>query len=396
MFVIIKKQKHMEKTDSSPLSRQALYADKKQWNQFLSIFLLAVGVGFTVAGIIFFFAYNWEELPKFAKLGIVEVLLVASVLLATFTHWNKLVKQILLTGATFLIGTLFAVFGQIYQTGADAYDLFLGWTLFTILWAVAIRFAPLWLTFIGLLCTTIWLYNIQIASANSWEMTLLANAVTWICALTTIITEWMSVKGHLDRNNRWFVSLLSLATIIHTSFLLMMAICEENAILSVPLISTLLLFSAGLWYGWKVKSLFYLAIIPFAALMILLTTFISQSGLRDVQIFFYGGVIVITGTTLLIYIILHLKKQWYDTEAQPHHSSRIYYRRNPDGYFLSGISGTCQNPPLRYFLPDCRKYINSHYPNNQPHGDPVFSGCNEHHFIHSRVCIDWFWYKCQH
>lgn len=278
-------------------------------------FLLAVGVGFTVAGIIFFFAYNWEELPKFAKLGIVEVLLVASVLLATFTHWNKLVKQILLTGATFLIGTLLAVFGQIYQTGADAYDLFLGWTLFTILWAVAIRFAPLWLTFIGLLCTTIWLYNIQIASANSWEMTLLANAVTWICALTTIITEWMSVKGHLDRNNRWFVSLLSLATIIHTSFLLMMAICEENAILSVPLISTLLLFSAGLWYGWKVKSLFYLAIIPFAALMILLTTFISQSGLRDVQIFFYGGVIVITGTTLLIYIILHLKKQWYDTEA---------------------------------------------------------------------------------
>ena len=81
------------------------------------------------------------------------------------------------------------------------------------------------------------------------------------------------------------------------------------------LISTVLLFSAGLWYGWKVKSLFYLAIIPFAALMILLTTFISQSNLRDVQIFFYGGVIVITGTTLLIYIILHLKKQWYGTEA---------------------------------------------------------------------------------
>ena len=107
----------MEKTDSSPLSRQALYADKKQWNQFLSVFLLAVGVGFTVAGIIFFFAYNWDELPKFAKLGIVEVLLIASVLLVTFTRWNKLVKQILLTGATFLIGTLFAVFGLDKENG---------------------------------------------------------------------------------------------------------------------------------------------------------------------------------------------------------------------------------------------------------------------------------------
>ena len=43
----------MEKTDSSPLSRQALYADKNNGiNSFL--FLLAVGVGFTVAGIIFF------------------------------------------------------------------------------------------------------------------------------------------------------------------------------------------------------------------------------------------------------------------------------------------------------------------------------------------------------
>lgn len=70
----------MEKSDFSPLPRQALYANKRQWNQFLSIFLLAAGIGFTVTGIIFFFAYNWDELPKFAKLGMVEVLLAASVL----------------------------------------------------------------------------------------------------------------------------------------------------------------------------------------------------------------------------------------------------------------------------------------------------------------------------
>lgn len=315
----------MEKTDSSPLSRQALYANKKEWNRFLSIFLLAVGIGFTVSGIIFFFAYNWNDLPKFAKLGIVEILLVSSVLLAVFTRWNRLVKQILLTGATFLTGTLFAVFGQIYQTGADAYDLFLGWTLFTILWAVAIRFAPLWLTFIGLLCTTIWLYNIQIAARGSWEMILLANAVTWICASATVITEWMSIKGSLNKQNRWFVSLLSLATIVHTSYLMMLAIsdasslaiatiCEEKAII-VSLISTILIFSAGLWFGWKEKNLFYLAAIPFATLMILLTAFICHSDLREVNLFFFSGMMVITGTTLLIYIILQLKKKWYGTEA---------------------------------------------------------------------------------
>ena len=302
-------------SDSSPFSREALYANKKQWNQFLSILLLAAGIGFTVAGIIFFFAYNWNELPKFAKLGIVEVLLATTALLTIFTRWKTLVKQILLTGATFLIGTLFAVFGQIYQTGADAYDLFLGWTLFTLLWVIAMRFAPLWLTWIGLLCTTIWLYNTQFFNTYSWESTLLSNTVTWICALAACVTAWMITAGQISKRNRWLVSFLSLATVVHTSFLTMIAISEESIILSVPLISTILLFSLGLWFGWKERNLFYLASIPFATLMILLTAFVSHSQLGSVNTFFFGGIIVITGTTLLIYNTLHLKKQWYGTEA---------------------------------------------------------------------------------
>lgn len=315
----------MEKSDSSPLSRQALHASKKEWERFLSIFLLAAGVGFTVSGIAFFFAYNWDELPKFAKLGIVEALLVFSVLLAVFTRWSRLTKQILLTGATFLTGTLFAVFGQIYQTGADAYDLFLGWTLFTVLWAIAARFAPLWLTFIGLLCTTIWLYNIQMSAHGSWEMPLLANAVTWVCASAAAITEWMSTKRRLDKQNRWFVSFLSLAAIVHTCFLLMSAISDADSLavttfweeksVMVSLISTILVFSAGLWWGWKKRNLFYLAAIPFAALMILLDAFICHSKLKDTNLFFLSGIMVISGTSLLIYIILQLKKKWYDTEA---------------------------------------------------------------------------------
>ena len=155
----------------------------------------------------------------------VEVLLATSVLLAVFTRWSTLVKQVLLTGATFLTGTLFAVFGQIYQTGADAYHLFLGWTLFTFLWAVAIRFAPLWLTFIGLLSITIWLYVIQIVPGHSWTSALLTSAVTWICATSTIVAERMNIKGQLNKRNHWLISFLSLATIIHTSYLTMAAIC---------------------------------------------------------------------------------------------------------------------------------------------------------------------------
>lgn len=291
-----------------------MHATKREWNLFLSIFLLATGVALTVAGIVFFFAYNWDEIPNFAKLGMVEILLVVSVLLTVFTRWSLLTKQILLTAATFLTGTLFAVFGQIYQTGADAYDLFLGWTLFTILWAIAIRFAPLWLTFLGLVCITLWLYVVQIVPDKPWESSLLTNAVTWICASATIITERMSIKGTMDKHNRWLVSLLSLATIVHASYLMMAVICERTSILSVPLITTLILFTAGLWFGWKQKNLYYLAAIPFAVLMILLTVFMRFSNFSGANLFLWGGIIVISGTTLLIYVVLHLKKQWYDTE----------------------------------------------------------------------------------
>lgn len=295
------------------LSRQHLYANKKQWNRFLSYFLLAAGVAFTVSGITFFFAYNWEDLPKFAKIGMVELLLIATVSLVVFTSWSKLVKQIILTGSAFLIGTLFAVFGQIYQTGADAYDLFLGWTLFTLLWAVAIRFAPLWLLFTGLLGTTLWLYAVQIVPDNEWLVSILGNAVTWIGAVAIVIAEWLYLKGRLAKYNLWFISTIAVATILHTSFLLILAIVDTQVSIVIPLLTTLLLFTSGLVFGWKQKKLFYISTIPFASLVILLSLILRHSRM-NIPAFFLLTLIAIVGTTAIIYMTSFLKKQWHGTE----------------------------------------------------------------------------------
>lgn len=303
----------MEKPTDSPLSRQNLYAGKEQWQQFLSTFLLAAGVAFTVAGIIFFFAYNWEGVPKFAKMGLVEIVLITTVSLVIFTTWSKLVKQIILTGATFLIGTLFAVYGQIYQTGADAYDLFLGWTLFTLLWAIAIRFAPLWLTFIGLLCTTVWLYAIQIVPGNEWHVAILNNLVTWLCAVTTVIAERMYLKGKLSQSNHWFISTMTIATLLHTSALLIFAIIDDQESIFIPLVTTTSLFAAGVWFGWRQKRLFYISAIPFAVLVILISLIIRHLDI-DVTTLFCLTFLTIIGTTSLIYTLVHFKKKWYGTE----------------------------------------------------------------------------------
>ena len=45
--------------------KENVYNDKVAWQKFLQLFFIALGIGFTVAGIIFFFAYNWADLHKF-------------------------------------------------------------------------------------------------------------------------------------------------------------------------------------------------------------------------------------------------------------------------------------------------------------------------------------------
>lgn len=54
----------------------------QDWSRFVRILLLTLGIGFTIAGIIFFFAYNWEALPKFAKLSLTGGLIITTTLLS--------------------------------------------------------------------------------------------------------------------------------------------------------------------------------------------------------------------------------------------------------------------------------------------------------------------------
>jgi hypothetical protein len=48
------------------------------WRRFLDRLLLWLGTVGVASGVIFFLAYNWERLGRFAKLGLVESLVVAA------------------------------------------------------------------------------------------------------------------------------------------------------------------------------------------------------------------------------------------------------------------------------------------------------------------------------
>lgn len=110
--------------------------DDASWRLWAYRIIYAIGVAHILAGIIFFFAYNWADLTKEIKFALLYLGIVTSFVLWWISGPDSQIGKSAGIGATVLTGVLMAVFGQIYQTGADAHDLFVAWAVLTLPWAI--------------------------------------------------------------------------------------------------------------------------------------------------------------------------------------------------------------------------------------------------------------------
>ncbi|MGL6267015.1 MAG: DUF2157 domain-containing protein, partial [Chitinophagaceae bacterium] len=223
------------------LLKENVYHQKIEWQHFLRLFLLTMGIGFASAGIIFFFAYNWDNLHKFVKLGLVAFLIINSSLIVILSNFPLPIKQIILTGAVLLTGCFFAVFGQIYQTGADSYDLFLGWTILTTVWVIIANFSPLWLLYIALVNTTIILYADQVA--KDWSFVLICTILFILNTLFVVAFRCLSSFRQVVKQTYWFTHTIALAAVSFATIGLSYGIlAEKNPVFYVLLLTTILLY----------------------------------------------------------------------------------------------------------------------------------------------------------
>lgn len=123
----------------------------RDWSRFLSRALLLLGAALSLAGVFFFFAYNWDALHRFAKLGLLMGAVAATGGYALWRGLDAGAGQVALFAACVLIGALLAVFGQVYQTGADSFALFLSWASLIVVPTLLARNAPLWMLLLALL-----------------------------------------------------------------------------------------------------------------------------------------------------------------------------------------------------------------------------------------------------
>lgn len=138
-----------------------VYPSKRSWLVFFDKAMLIIGAIALVLSLVFFIAYNWVNMGKMGKFALVEGALVVTIALyvaLSFRRRFQLIRQLLLLIASVITGSLLALFGQVYQTGADTWQLFFGWTVLIIPWVIIARFPALWLLWLGLINTGLILY----------------------------------------------------------------------------------------------------------------------------------------------------------------------------------------------------------------------------------------------
>ena len=138
-----------------------VYPSKRTWLDFFNKALLIIGAVALVLSLVFFIAYNWQNLGKIGKFALVEGALVITIALyvaLSFRRQFQLIRQLLLLIASIITGSLLALFGQIYQTGADTWQLFFAWAILITPWVVIARFPALWLLWLGLINAFLLLY----------------------------------------------------------------------------------------------------------------------------------------------------------------------------------------------------------------------------------------------
>ena len=182
------------------------------WLRFLDKFLLALGALLAVSGVIFFFAYNWDDLGRFSRFAIVQGLIVITLGGVWTLGLEKISGKVALFAAGVLVGVLLALVGQTYQTGADTYELFAVWCALILPWTFLSRFDFMWLFCLLLLNMAIVLYYETFGGFFSFALGV--EQMLWLLfvinTLALVLWEWLVYSGRVARRSvRWMTRLLA-------------------------------------------------------------------------------------------------------------------------------------------------------------------------------------------
>jgi hypothetical protein len=126
--------------------------------EFVVRVLSLAGVLSIAFGVVFFVAANWDALAVLGRFALIQAALVACIALGLWRPPPHGLGRNAALLAFVMTGVLLALFGQTYQTGADTYELFLGWAVLGLPFAAAAQWSVAWAAWLVVLDGALLLY----------------------------------------------------------------------------------------------------------------------------------------------------------------------------------------------------------------------------------------------
>ncbi len=281
-----------------------VYATDRDWRKLLEYLLLGAGASFLLSGIFFFFAYNWAALSSLYKIGTALVCFLLASLTGLLAPLPRLGRWVSHTAAVALIGAVLAVLGQVYQTGANAFDLFLMWTFLSLPWVAAIPFAPLWLILVSLVNVSFITYTQQVGI----ELTFL---VTGMLLFGFNLLLWLLLWSlHRSRSGfDWLLQLVAFWTVIVATVNVSAGAYDDHPRqLLLTVLFALLGYTGWVLFALRQRSIYYLALVGGGTLVT--ATFLLLRWADFLNSFLLAGLIILLGVTGLVHYLNRLNRSW--------------------------------------------------------------------------------------
>lgn len=283
------------------------------------------------AGVIFFIAANWDAFAVFGRFALVEFLLLGCVGAALWRPPPQTLGRFSLLAAFIVTGTLLALFGQTYQTGANVYELFLSWTLLGLPFVIAAHWSVAWAAWILVLNVALALYCgftpvggllwtlLSFATLNTVSALVLAmgvNFILWVAIEVAEHTQWRDAIVSIAPT--WLERLVVAAMIVFGTWAGTLAMAVSSGALAPMSVGTavacvvvlLLLAAVGVHTFRRRDDVFPLAAIAGSVIWLGAAFCASHLGMSELQLAFIIAVWLVVSSTIAGRLLMTLVRDW--------------------------------------------------------------------------------------
>ena len=286
-----------------------VYPNRAAWAKFLDIGLLILGASFIVSGIISFFAFNWADMDRFMKFGLLGILILAGVGYASLKNIKDLPAKISLTAAATIVGVLIAIIDQSYPSGAggsaESYRLFFGWAILIAGWVAIARFIPMWFLLLAIVNAGIAAYwNQQLGRADVGMYILL-----FLLNTSTVVAWELSRRAEIEWvKNRWMPRIVALAAFLYIltptmEYIFDLGYSYRDKDASLAFAPILFLFACGgtlYFYSQLKKDLFILSTSVFSLIAVITAYIIQGLDFDSEGLFLVIAIAILAQTALAV------------------------------------------------------------------------------------------------